>query len=97
MSLLLQLQCLLIVFKRKMEKIEIFCSFLKNTPSRSDAHNGCRQGQYLQGRRTLMLKALGLALLAVELGSDLLKQLVQASIAGRHSSHAAVRVHGHGW
>lgn len=44
-----------------------------------------------------MLKALGLTLLAVELGSNLLKQLVQASIAGRHSSHAAMRVHGHGW
>lgn len=50
----------------------------------------------MQGKRTLMLKTFGLALLAIELSSDLLKQLVQASIAGRHSPHATMRIHGHG-
>lgn len=50
----------------------------------------------MRGKRTLMLKVFTLALLAIEFGSDLLQQLVEASVAGGHSAHAAMRIHGHG-
>lgn len=57
-----------------------FCDFfslvLEQSPPRSNAHNGRRHGQHNQGKRTLMLKAFGLTLLAIEFSSDLLEQLV---------------------
>lgn len=49
-------------------------------------------------RLTLMLKALRLAQVSFELGSDLVEELVEAGrVAGGDGAHAAMRVHGHGW
>lgn len=47
---------------------------------------------------TLVLIVFGLAKLALELGADLIQQLVQPCgtvSSGRHASHSAMRVHGH--
>lgn len=53
-------------------------------------------GQVEDDKRTLMLEALGLTSLSVELGPNLIKQLVETSrIARGYAPHAAMRIHGH--